>query len=104
MTSVEIGKIGEKYVVDWLKSKRYIIVKWDTRAPGSTDIEAKHSTAHILVQVKTAVEPNKPADLSSQEIRNLKSRASKIGAIAFQAKVQLDKKRLLKGEIAWAKL
>lgn len=104
MVSVNIGHIGEKLVVDWLKSSGYTIVEWNTQAPGSTDIEAKHSTAYILVQVKTAVEPNAPSDLSSDEIRNIKSRASKKDAEAYQAKVQLDSRHQLKGDINWKKL
>lgn len=104
MSTVEIGKIGEKKVVEWLLANGYTIVEWDTKAPGATDIEAKNTKAHVLVQVKTAVEPNTPADMSHEEVQALKARASRKKAEAWQAKVQLDSKHNLKGEIQWKKL
>lgn len=103
-TEVEIGQAGEHIVVQWLRDRGYSIDNWDTRAPGSTDIEAHHSTAKILVQVKSAVHPNEPSTLSSDEERNIKSRATRIGAIAYEARVQLNSNLQLIGEIKWRKL
>ena len=103
-TPFEIGQAGERIVVQWLRSKGYIIDRWDTQSPGSTDIEAHHSQAHILVQVKSAVYPNDPPHLSSDEERNIKSRATRIGAQAYEARVQLDSNLQLLGQIMWRKL
>lgn len=102
-TAVEIGQAGERVVVEWLRGRTYIIDRWDTQAPGSTDIEA-HGPAHLLVQVKTAIYPNDPVNLSPDEERNIKSRAARIGVEAWEARVQLDSDLVLKGEIMWRKL
>jgi Holliday junction resolvase-like predicted endonuclease len=88
--AAEIGKVGEKAVVDNLKSQGYEIIEWNTQAPGATDIEAaKPQQQHILIQVKTAVYPNVPADLSQTETDAVKSRAARKNAVAYAAKVQL---------------
>jgi len=102
-TQVEIGQKGERIVAAWLKEKGYT-TNVDTKAPGSTDIEAKASSGNLLVQVKAAVSPNQPADLSSDEVRNIKSRASNLGWTAWEARVQLDSHLVLLGEIQWRKL
>ena len=103
-TEVEIGQAGEKIVVEWLKGKSYIIDRWDTQAPGSTDIEAHHTSAHLLVQVKSSVHPNEPASLSTEEERNIKSRATRIGAVAWEARLKLDSSLNLMGNIMWREL
>jgi hypothetical protein len=54
--------------------------------------------------VKTAALPNKPAGLSSDEERNIKSRAARLRWDAYEARVQLDANGRLVGEIAWRKL
>ncbi|HUI30181.1 MAG TPA: hypothetical protein VLX91_08180 [Candidatus Acidoferrales bacterium] len=102
-TSVEIGTAGESAAITELKSQNVIITKWDTKAPGSTDIEATKDGKKILVQVKSAVSPEEPAALSADEERNIKSRATRIGGIAFEAKVSLDKS-LRATNISWRKL
>ena len=103
MSSVDIGSIGERIVAQELVSKGYR-TNVDTKLPGSTDIEAKSSAANLLVQVKTAVSPNQPASLSSDEERNIKARATKISYQAWEAKVQLNESYKLIGKIVWRKL
>lgn len=104
-TAFDIGQAGERIVVQWLeKEKSYAIKTWDTQSPGSTDIEAEHRDAHILVQVKSAMYPNEPPFLSSDEQRNIKSRATKIGAVAWEARAQLNASLQLIGEIQWRTL
>lgn len=103
-TPIEIGQAGERIVVQWLRNYRFTIQGWDTQSPGSTDIEAESSKAHILVQVKSAADPNEPPSLSSDEERNIKSRATRIGAEAWEAQVQLNASLQLVGEIQWRKL
>lgn len=89
-TSTEIGTAGESAAVAALKGKGWTISRWDTKAPGSTDIEAVSGNSKLLVQVKAAVHPQAPASLSNEEERNIKSRAAKIGASAYEAKVTLN--------------
>lgn len=101
-TAYEIGFAGEKHVVAWLRANGYS-GNWDTRGPGSTDIEAT-GHEHILVQVKSAVAPSVPAGLSGDELRNIKSRATRLGANAYLAQVTMDSRLRLIGEISWTKL
>jgi len=101
-TAVEIGSKGEHLVAAWLNGRGYM-TNVDTKAPGSTDIEA-NGPASILVQVKTAVLPNTPVSLSSDELRNIKSRATNTKREAWEARVQVDEKLNQVGEIQWKKL
>jgi Holliday junction resolvase-like predicted endonuclease len=104
MSSYDIGLAGERVAVDWLKSKGYTILNWDTRAPGATDIEANTST-HILVQVKSAVYPNEVPTLSSEEETRIKARAGRLSASAYEARVQLDQNlHATSDNITWRKL
>ena len=103
-TPIEIGQAGERIVVQWLRNYRFTIQGWDTQSPGSIDVEAESSKAHILVQVKSAVDPNEPPSLSSGEERNIKSRATRLGAEAWEARVQLDARLQFIGEIQWREL
>lgn len=88
--SQDVGHAGEKAAVEQLKSIGWTVTRWDTSLPGSTDIEAQAGSKRILVQVKSAVPPNEPPILSPQEEANIKSRAARIGAETWEAKVWLD--------------
>ena len=101
MDTSQIGQYGEKYVAAWLKAQGYT-VKQNTKLPGSTDIEAD-GQASILVQVKTAISPSEPAYPSSDEIRNIKSRAGNSNRTAYVAQVTIDSLGNLVGEIKWSK-
>jgi len=94
---------GERAVVTWLEEKGFTVVKWDSRAPGSADIEAK-SVKHLVVRVRTSVHPEDPPSLTSDDEKNIISRAAKIEAEAWEAKVQLDSNLHLLGKIRWRKL
>jgi Holliday junction resolvase-like predicted endonuclease len=94
---------GERAAVSWLEDKGFTILKWDTRSPGSTDIEAE-SGKHLLVQVRTAVQPEDPPSLTSEEEDDIKSRAADKEAEAWEARVQLDSNLHLLGKIKWRKL
>jgi Holliday junction resolvase-like predicted endonuclease len=102
-TTSQIGKTGEQIVTEWLKSKGYQCVQ-NTKLPGSTDIEANSGTSNLLVQVKTAIYPSTPSEPSSDEIRNIKSRASNTGREAWTAKVTINSQGQLVGNIEWSKL
>lgn len=86
---VDIGRSGEEVVKKRLQEKGWEITSHDTRGPGSTDLEAEAGGKQILVQVKTAVPPNDPASLSSEEECNIKARATRISAWAYEARVWL---------------
>jgi len=102
-SQAQIGDAGEQIVNSWLVQNGYK-TNLDTRQPGSTDIEAVGTKALLLVQVKTAMSPSTPADLSSDEVRNIKSRASRLGYQAWQAKVTVNSSLQLVGEIQWKRL
>ncbi len=102
-TATEIGLAGERIVNVWLVDNGYS-TNLDTRQPGSTDIQASGQKTNLLVQVKSAITPNVPADLSSDEVRNIKSRASRLGFQAWAAKVVLDSQLRLIGKISWTQL
>lgn len=102
-TGVEIGGAGERIVDAALAAMGYH-TNLNTRQPGSTDIEAAGSQVSLLVQVKTAVAPAVPSDMSSDEVRNIKARAAKLAYQAWQAKVSVDGNLKLVGEIVWKRL
>jgi len=104
-TPFEIGQAAERIVVRWLKEAGYTIKRWDAQSPGSADIEAESSAGHILlVQAKSAVHPNEPPSLSTDEERKIESRAMRVGADAWETRVQLNASLQLIGEIQWRKL
>lgn len=104
-TPFEIGQAGERIVVLWLKEAGYTIKRWDTESPGATDIEAETSEGRVLlVQVKSAVHPNRPPSLSRNEYRRIESRAMRSKADAWEARVQLNASLELMGEIQWRRL
>jgi hypothetical protein len=103
LTHTAIGQAGERAVALELMAMGYI-TNVDTRSPGSTDIEAIGLTANLLVQVKSAVAPNFPADLSNEEQGKIRLRAALLGWEPWSAKVQLDPWLNKVGNIIWRKL
>ena len=103
VTSQEVGQAGEEIVALALVEKGYR-TNVDTKGPGSTDIEALGANATLLVQVKTALFPATPAGLSSNEERNIKSRASRLGFEAWEARLQVNQGLHLVGAIGWRRV
>ena len=101
LSTSQIGTIGENHAARWLVARGYK-TNVNTKLPGSTDIEAD-GQEKILVQVKTAVHPMQPSMPSSDEIRNIKSRATKLGRTAYVALVLIDGQGNLIGDITWSK-
>jgi hypothetical protein len=100
LNTTEIGAAGEKIVNAWLLQNGYN-TDLDTRQPGSTNIQAVSQKASLLVQIKSSVAPNVPADLSTDEMRNIKARTLPIGFQAWQVKVTIDSQLRLIGSIQW---
>ncbi len=96
-------RIGEKLVAGQLRANGYTVTE-GTSQPGSTDLQATKGKHTYLVQVKTAVHPNKPAFLNSDEARNLKSRATKLGYSARLARVTLNPDGQQRGKTILSKL
>lgn len=103
-TATDIGRAGERHAVDWLRAEGYSIIRWNTQASGSTEIEAKSSSKYLLVQVKTAAYPAAPAKLSAEEEKAAVSRAVRLGAQAWEASVQVGSKLELIGNVQWRRI
>jgi len=102
-TPYEIGNTAERLVAHWLREFGYFS-NINTKAPGATDIEARGNTRSLLVQVKAALHPSVPDSLSPDEVRDLTSRAARLGVEPWEARVQLDQQLRQVGEIQWRKL
>ena len=97
-TSHEIAKAGEGYTVEFFKGKGFTIDKWDTHTMGSANIEAHNKEGKILVQVLSAV-TDEPSDLSAKDQRNITLKATRIGAVAWEAKVIVNTNLDIIGDI-----
>ena len=100
---VSVGNMGELHAVAWLEVNGFTVTKHDTKAPGKVDIEAERDDGAILVQVKSSISSEVPADPSSDEIKAIKSRATKTERTAWIAKVTLKMDGSLR-RISWSKL
>jgi len=107
LAATDVARVGEGIALRDLLLKGFTIQKWNTpqESPGKSDIEVVEPVTekHILIQVKSAIEPNMPEDLSSDLENALKLHASQCGAEAWEAKVQLNE-RLSEGKVSWRQL
>ena len=97
-TPHEIKKAGEGYTVEFFKGKGFTIDKWDSHALGTANIEAHNKESKIRVQVISAI-TDEPSDISAKDERDIKERAKKVGAIAWEAKVILNTNLDIIGDI-----
>lgn len=102
-TASAIGQAGERAVANQLMTLGFR-GNWNTRSPGSTDIEAWKGDQRLVVQVKAAVYPNSPALLSPGDEWRITARARRIGAEAWVARVQVDSWLNQVGGISWRRL
>ncbi len=100
MESGHIGGYGERAVEAGLVADGWVCRR-NTQLPGSTDIEAGKDGRRILVQVKTGMIPNAPPAMSGDEVRNIKSRATKLAREPWLAKVQINSLGQRVGPIRW---
>ena len=88
---MHIWGIGELAIVNDLTRQGWTDVKLNTRGLGAADIQAKNPEGQTqLFQLNTAAVPNSPEDLSASEKAAIKSKAKRLGAVAFEVKIQLD--------------
>jgi len=102
-TNAEIDQAAEAIVNQWLFEKGYR-TSVTMQLYGPTNIEARGTAKYLLIQVKSAIYPSEPGPLSSDETKNLKSLAEKIGYEPREAMVQLDEQLQLVGKIKWRPL
>ena len=103
LTETEIGQAGERILTQILRHTCHN-VKQGIRLPFARGIEADRDGVGYLVQVKTALAPNSPDDLSPNEAYNIKSRARLTNRTALLAKVTINAEGLRVGDIEWSKL
>ena len=102
-TETEIGRAGEGHAITWLKTEGYS-VKLNSQPHSPTTIEAQSDSKRLLVQVITTVYPNTPNRLSAEEEKLLTSRATELGAQAWEARVQIGPKLELVGNVLWRRI
>jgi len=88
-SSYEIGRAGEQ-IIDGVLTGLGWNYSWNTKGPGSSDFVV-YLPKRILLQVKTSQDPEKPADLTTYERRNMITKAIKLDMNAFVIKIILDK-------------
>lgn len=96
---------GENLVVEYLKDEKgYSNVKINTLDSGATEIEAVGTKTRLLVQVNTAMQPQEPSRLTSDEEDGIKSRALALSAEAWEARVTLTSRLEPANHIQWRRL
>jgi len=103
LTSAEVGTVGERHATAWLRSNGWSCYR-NTQLAGATDIQATAGAKSLLVQVKTAIYPNSPSDLTSDEKKAIVSRANRNGWEAWLAQLQVNREGALVSRILWTKL
>ncbi len=84
----KIGLLGEEAVIRKLRKSGWRIPEYNP-SYGKTDVFAKKGSRKWLIQVKTSTNKGN-RKLSSNELRALKSRATKIGAVPVLAYVNIS--------------
>jgi hypothetical protein len=103
MTQDEIGDIGERIVEAAFAADGWVCNQ-DTEQTGSTEIQAHKNGCIRIVQVKTSVIPSLSSPLSSNEVRKIKSHASRLNCEAWLAQVRINKIAEQVGKIEWTPL
>lgn len=102
LEAADIGHAGEKIVEDLLSQNSWTNIIRDTWQKGSTDIKADpidKTKKGILIQVKTALFPNAPAEISADEKKNIIMRAKRENRDAYAAYLKIDSNKKLVGNV-----
>jgi hypothetical protein len=92
-----------RLAVAFLQSKGFATTAQNT--PGVPPlIAAVKGNLRMLVQVRAAMAPSAPADLTAEEIGRLKATATPMGQVPWQAKVTVDSYGQQVGGIDWRRL
>ncbi|MBN8705433.1 MAG: hypothetical protein J0L62_06130 [Bacteroidetes bacterium] len=90
MPTYKIGAAGENAVLKDLTDHGFTTSLLKSTISEPAKIEANKQKTRIIVHVKVAVLPEKPHGVSQEEENKIIIYASRMGAIAYEAKVQLD--------------
>jgi len=100
----DIAHTGEKLVEEWLSENGFVNVLISADETGNNAIEANGSIENILVNVRTHVQPFKPARISDDDRSKIKIAAEKLGRKAYVAYLVIDGEKNIVGDIGWERL
>ncbi len=88
--SAQLGKAGEKFVADFLRSKGYIIIKhnWRDSRYGEIDIVAENRENIVFVEVKTRQTDSLVSGVEAIDIN--KQRRTKNASDMFMKRIRTD--------------
>ena len=81
---------GEIAIIKKLEDSNWRVRKIQKDGVINAPIEAEKDNLRIVFQVKTAITPNTPPDVSTEEISNIKQLAKELDANPYVAKVWLN--------------
>jgi len=100
----DIGRAGEKYVEEYLKTHSFTNINQDIWQYGESNIKADSFGEKILVQVKTSIFPSEPVEITGEERIKIISRAVSIKRKPYAAYVKIDWVKRLLESIRWEKI
>jgi hypothetical protein len=100
-TPLDVIEASQKIVSEWLSSSSSSVVLMHTNIPNLAYIQVTTAKGIKLIQVLSSLYPNEPPMLSKQEENQLKQQAQILGAHSWEARLQLNNKGQLHGEIKW---
>lgn len=103
LTPTDIAETGERHVQDWLEAQGYQCFPGHAHH-GMCDIEARGEDNDMLVHVVTALDPNPLPELTASDKGRVVSHAIPLGIDAWAAKVLINAKGEMLGDIEWEQL
>jgi len=104
LSLAEIELTGENHVISWLNKNGYTNIEKDILPSNETEIRASGTVEHIMVQVKTFLDPHRPFKVSEYTVDKMTRRATNLNHVAYMAYVIIDLNKNLVGEITWERL
>ena len=100
-SKIEIS--GEQIVSDYLRSKGFNANPVED-IPGTIGLAVTGKPSNFIVNIKPVTNPKTPVITKAEEENAIKQKAAQLGFEAWEAKVVLDRKLQLKGEIEWRRI